>query len=339
MKLLVLGGSVFLGRHTVQAALARGWEITTFNRGRTGADVPGAQAVRGDRTDAEDLARLAALGPWDAVVDVCGFTPRDVAASARALSPRAGAYVFVSSISAIADWPAKAVDEDAPIHECEPDAGEDAGDYGVLKAGCERAAERYFTGGRTLVLSPGLIMGPYDNVGRVEYWLRRVAEGGRFLAPGHPDRALQLIDARDIAAFTLDAVEKGLSGRYLASGVLGVPTWGEFLQMCARVTGSRAEPVWVDDSFLVQQEVKLWTELPLWAPHGPDWAGLWQPSSQKALADGLVCRPVEDSLHDTWQWLSTEAPEVLPRYARHSGPRPGMDPERERAVLTAWESR
>ncbi|HSA51666.1 MAG TPA: NAD-dependent epimerase/dehydratase family protein, partial [Yinghuangia sp.] len=155
MDILVLGGTVFLGRAIVEAALGRGHAVTTFNRGRTGTDVPGGTAVRGDRENGADLDRLASHGPWDAVVDVCGFTPRVVGDAVRALDGRADAYAFISSVSAYEDWPRARIDETSPRFACSPGADESAGDYGTLKAGCERAVERGF-GGRTLVVQPGL---------------------------------------------------------------------------------------------------------------------------------------------------------------------------------------
>ncbi|HEX2361668.1 MAG TPA: NAD-dependent epimerase/dehydratase family protein, partial [Jiangellaceae bacterium] len=168
MRILVIGGSVFLGRAFVTEALRRGHEVTTFNRGLTGADVPGVEIVRGDRQLTADLERLVDDRRWDAVVDVCGFAPRVVGESVRLLSGHADSYLFVSSISAIRDWPAEPVDEASARHECAPDAGPE-GDYGVLKAGCERAVETGF-GGRVLIISPGLILGPHENVGRLPWW-------------------------------------------------------------------------------------------------------------------------------------------------------------------------
>lgn len=337
MRLLVLGGSVFVGRHLVEAALARGWEVTTFNRGRTSPDVPGAAAVHGDRESEQDLGRLAGHGPWDAVVDVCGYTPRVVQASVRALSPRADAYAFVSTVSAYRNRVARAVDEDSPRFDCPPDAGPDDGNYGELKAGCERAVEEGFDG-TALLIVPGVIIGPHENVGRMPYWLRRAARGGPFVAPGHPDRSMQLIDARDIAAFTLDALEKGYDGRYFTSGVPGSTTWGELLSVCVDVTGSDARPVWIDDDFLLEHGVGVWDELPLWAPATPEFAGVWLASSGKALAAGLSCRPVEESLRDTWGWLSgDDVPDPLPAYLDR--PTKGMAAEKERDVLEAWRAR
>ena len=336
MRILVIGGSVFLGRAFVVEALRRGHDVTTFNRGITGVDVPGVEAVRGDRDVTADLERLVDGRHWDAVVDVCGFTPRTVGESARLLSGRADCCLFVSSISAIRDWPIEPVDESSPLHDCPPDAGPDYGDYGVLKAGCERAVVAEFDG-RVLIISPGLILGPHENVGRLPWWLRRIARGGQVLAPGSPDRQLQVIDARDIAAFGLAQISAAGSGRFLTSGVHGNTTFGRMLSDCVSVTGSGAELVWVDDEFLLECGVEEWTELPAWTAGGPDTAAVWLPSSDKALAAGLRCRPVTETVRDTWDWVASGGADVLKVY--RVTPQHGVEPTKEAAILAAWAAR
>lgn len=338
MDILVIGGTVFVGRAVVEAAQARGHAVTTFNRGRTGTDVPGVTTVRGDREDKADLERLAASGRWDAVIDVCGFTPRVVGDSVRVLSGRAETYVFVSSISAYEDWPKQPVDERSPRFPCAPDADETDGDYGILKAGCERAVESGFDG-RVLVVQPGLILGPHENVGRLPWWLRRIAAGGRVLAPGTPDRPMQIIDARDLAAFILHGIETGLEGRYLASGSPANTTMGQWLADCVEATGSDAELVWVDDDFLLERGVEPWTELPLWTPPTEYFTAVWLPDSSKAAAAGLTTRPVRETVLDTWTWLAAEGlPEKLPRYRNTTGTQ-GIAPEKEQQLLAEWSTR
>ncbi|MBO3748064.1 NAD-dependent epimerase [Streptosporangiaceae bacterium NEAU-GS5] len=334
MRVLVIGGSVFLGRAIVAEALRRGDEVTTFNRGKSRPDTPGVDAVHGDRGVTEDLERLADGREWDVVIDVCGYIPKTVLESARVLSGHAGHYTFISSISALPGFPKEAVDESSPTHECPPDAEE--GEYGVLKAGCERAVEQYFDGA-TLIVEPGLILGPHENVGRLPWWLTRIAKGGRVLAPGDPGRRMQLIDARDIAAFTVAQAALGTTGRFLTSGVPGNTTYGGWLAMCAEVTGSDAELVWVDDQVLLEHEVGQWVELPLWLADDPESANAWLPSSAKALAAGLVCRPVEETVRDTWEWLR-EIPEderSFGNFQLHHG----MAPEKEARILAAWDER
>ena len=334
--MLVLGGSVFVGRAFVVEALRRGYDVTTFNRGITGVDVPGVEAIRGDREVTADLERLVDDRHWDAVVDVCGFTPRVVGESARLLTGHADSYLFVSSISAIRDWPAEPVDENSPLHECPPDAGPGDGDYGVLKAGCEGAVAEEFDG-RVLIISPGLILGPHENVGRLPWWLRRIARGGHVLAPGDPDRRLQVIDARDIARFGLTQIVVGSTGRFLASGVRGNTTFGRLLSDCVFVTGSDAELVWVDDEFLLDHGVEEWTELPMWTVGGSETAATWLPSSEKALAAGLRCRPVTETVRDTWEWVASGGGDRLRVYretVEH-----GIDFAKGAAILTAWADR
>lgn len=333
MHILVIGGSVFLGRAIVSEALRRGDTVTTFNRGRTGVDLPGVEPVRGDRTVAADLERLAERRRWDAVVDVCGYVPREVGESAGILSGHADAYVFISSISAFRDWPVRRVDESSATYECGPDAGPDDGDYGELKAGCERAVQEGFDG-RVLLLNPGLILGPHENVGRLPWWLRRIAGGGTVLAPGDPTVEMQVIDARDIATFGLDQMRSGTEGRFLVSGPPGNTTFGRWLADCVAVTGSGAELVWVPDEVLLEHDVEMWTELPLWLPAGPDTAATWQASVDRALAAGLRCRPVAETVRDTWSWMSAEEIDNLPTYREM--PHHGIEPGKEKKILSAW---
>ncbi|MEU4835836.1 NAD-dependent epimerase/dehydratase family protein [Streptosporangium sp. NPDC023615] len=329
MRILIIGGSVFVGRAITEEALRRGHEVTTFNRGRSGVDLPGAEAIRGDREVAEDLDRLVEGHTWDAVVDVIGRVPRLVDASVRRLNGRASTYTYISSISAISDFPAQACDESSPRYECAPDAGPEDGDYGTLKAGCERAVEEGFEGD-ALIIQPGLILGPHEDVGRLPWWLDRISRGGRVLAPGDPDRQMQVIDVRDLAAFTLDRTEAGAADRFLAGGVPANTTYGGLLAECRAVTGSDAEFVWVDDRFLLDREVAPWTEFPVWVPAGPDFAGVWLASSAKALAAGLTCRPVAETVRDTWAWLR-EVPPAERSFRGH-----GMNPEKEARILAEW---
>jgi 2'-hydroxyisoflavone reductase len=336
MRILVIGGSVFLGRAIVEEALSRGHEVTTFNRGVSGADLPGVEAVHGDRTVTADLERLAGDQQWDAVVDVCGFTPNIVLESVRTLSGHAPHYTFISSISAYADWPGTTgVNENSRLFDCPPDADAGFGGYGELKAGCERAVERFFDG-EALIIQPGLILGPHENVGRLPWWLTRISHGGRVLAPGDPSRPIQLIDARDIAAFTLDQAAKGTAGRFLTGGVPGRVTFGSWLTECVEVTGSDAELVWVDDQFLVDRDVQQWTELPLWSDVA-DGEGVWTHSSAKAVAAGLTCRPVNETVRDTWQWLK-DIPEDRRSFSTPSLSH-GIDPGKEARVLAEWDAR
>ncbi|SDJ42707.1 NAD-dependent epimerase/dehydratase family protein [Nonomuraea jiangxiensis] len=331
MKILILGGSAFLGRAYVSEALRRGHEVTTFNRGVSGPDQPGAEAVRGDRTRAADLERLVEGRRWDAVVDTAGEQPSDVLLSAGLLSEHADHYTFVSSIHAFTDWGKLPVNEDSATHPCPADtpAGQAPGNQ--LKAGCERAVLERFGADRSLILNCGLLVGPYENVGRLLWWLERMARGGQVLAPGDPERALQHIDARDFAAFGLDLLERGTTGRFLTTGPTGAATMKGLLDACVEVTGGTAELVWVPDERLLAAEVQPWTELPLWMPDQPGWEAIWLADTSRAQAAGLDCRPVFETVRDTWAWMRQRGPTAGP-YLQGTTPL-GIDPDKERKVI------
>ncbi|TQS27160.1 NAD-dependent epimerase/dehydratase family protein [Microbispora sp. KK1-11] len=331
MKILVLGGSLFLGRAYVTEARRRGHEVTTFNRGLSGPDEPGVEAVRGDRTRAADLERLAGGRRWDAVVDTSGQQPSDVLLSAGLLREHADHYTFVSSIHAFTDWGTLPVNEDSPTYDCPADtpAGQPPGNQ--LKAGCERAVLERFGASRSLVLNCGLLVGPHEDVGRLLWWLERTARGGEVLAPGDPGRALQLIDARDFAVFGLDLLEQGTAGRFLTTGPTGSTTMKGLLDACAEATGGTAELTWVPDDRLLAAGVEPWTELPLWTPDQPGWNAIWQADTSRAQAAGLRCRPIAETVRETWAWMRERGPAAGP-YLQGTTPL-GIDPGKERKVL------
>lgn len=336
MRLLVLGGSVFIGRCVVESALARGWQVTTFNRGRSGPDVNGVEAVRGDRTVEQDVARLARLGRWDAVVDLCGYIPQQVLAGTRLLEPTCSLYVFVYTVSVYAGWPVEPLSERSAVLDCPVDAGADFGPpdvedgptrYGRLKTGCERAVREVFGADRTTVVRPGVVLGPGEYVGRLPWWLRRIAAGGRVLAPGSPSRTIQPVDVRDVAAFILDGVAAGLAGVFNVTAPVGRDTFGGPLEACRSATRSDAELVWVPDERLMPLGVRQWSELPLWRSH----AGVWQVDSAAALAAGLSCRPLTDTVEATWRWLADGR---MP-FANERAAEIGLSAQREQAILAA----
>ncbi|NUR85680.1 MAG: NAD-dependent epimerase/dehydratase family protein [Nonomuraea sp.] len=336
MKILLIGGTGFLGRAIAVEALARGHEVTTFNRGLSGDDVAGVEAVRGDRESAADLARLAEGRSWDFVVDTSGYVPRVVGESVRALSGRAATYAFISSVSAVNGFPAEPARDDSGGWPCAADAGPDDGDYGVLKAGCERAVEQGFDG-NALIVQPGLILGPHENVGRLPWWLSRIERGGRVLAPGDRDQPMQLVDVRDVAIFTLDQAERGVADRFMVTGPAGNTTYGGWLELCKQATGSDAEFVWMDADFLVEQEAGAFVELPLWGgPVSEEIDNFWGVPTGKAEAAGLRARPVAESVADTWTWRRE-----IPQDQRPFGRRTvhGMAPEKEAKILAAWDAR
>jgi 2'-hydroxyisoflavone reductase len=338
MRLLVLGGTRFLGRGVVDAALAAGDEVTTFTRGVSGDPPDGVEALHGNRTDAADLAQLAGRD-WDAVVDTSGYVPVVVGAAARLLADHVGHYVFVSTVNVYPDMPAKPVTADSPVYDCPPDAGRPDGefevaDYGRFKAGCERAVNQFFAGRSTHVRA-GLIIGPHDDSGRLPWWIARIARGGEVLAPGNPDSPGRFVDARDLGAWCVRCGRDGIVGAFPASGPDGQTSYGALFAAIRSATGSDATFTWVPDEFLVEHRVGVWSELPLWAPLS-ETPALHDQDTTAALAAGLRCRPIEQTVADTAAWVAglTE----LPTRPRMLGPT-GMDPDREKALLAAWHAR
>lgn len=291
MRLLVLGGTGFVGRHIVERALARGDDVTLFNRGRTApglfADV---ELLRGDRGG--DLGALAAGGRWDAAIDVTGYRPEHVRASSRRLAERVGRLTFISTIS-VYDDPRPGTDEDAPLAALSGTGGWE--DYGPLKVLCEQEVHAALPG-RALIVRPGIVAGPHDPTNRFSWWVARGARGGRMVAPGAPQRPLQLIDARDLAAFAVELTAAGATGTYNAVGE--DLTWGQMLAACCAL-GPDATPVWVPDAQLLSAGVDE-SQLPLWIPEtDPAGAGFMRIDGTRAVAAGLRRRPIEQTARDT----------------------------------------
>ncbi|MFI6153156.1 NAD-dependent epimerase/dehydratase family protein [Kitasatospora sp. NPDC051170] len=345
MKILLLGGSSFLGRAYAAQALAHGHQVTTFNRGLSVGDLPGVEVVRGDRDSAEDVARLVEGRRWDAVVDTSAQQPAQAALSARLLRDRADHYTFVSSVHAYADFGPKAITEDSALLPCPADTPPGQPFSRELKAGCERAVQEGFGAERTLILNSGLLIGPYELGGRLPWWLERMARGGRVLAPGDPGRTMQVIDVRDFAAFGLELLTEGTPGRFLTTTPPGRLTYGQWLETCREIAGpAGTELVWIEDGPLLAEgpdQVAPWTELPLWAPDLPDWAGIWKVDSSRAEAAGLRCRPFTETARDTWEWLRTREPvddtDAEGRKGRPTAAfRQGIEPAKEQRLLAAY---
>jgi len=340
VKLLILGGTIFLGRYLVEAAQARGHEITLFNRGKHNPDLfPEIEKLRGQRSargpEGEALeSDLSALQgrTWDAVIDTCGYFPRQVREAAEVLAGSVGHYTFISSISAYSSFSQPDMDESGPVGTLEDQTIEQVTgeSYGPLKVLCEQAAEQAFLG-RALNLRAGLIVGPHDPSDRFTYWPCRVAQGGAVLAPGGPEVGTQFIDVRDLAEWNIRMVEAGKAGVYNATGPDYPMTLGAVLEASKTLSGSDAEFVWADEKWLVEKGVAPWMEMPLWVPSEEEYKGFNSVNCRKAIADGLTFRPVADTVRDTLAWAATRPADYTLRA--------GMKPEKEAEVLEAWRAR
>ena len=328
MNILLIGGTIFYGRHLVEAALAHGHSVTLFNRGQHNPDLfPELEKLRGDRTQLGDL-QILRQRHWDAVVDTCGYFPHVVQLSAQALADRVARYVFISSISVYGEPPTTpGIAENAPVAQL---TGKNLADYaaesyGSRKALCEQVVEGALPG-RTLNIRPGLIVGPYDPSDRFTYWPARLQRGGTILAPGDPAAPVQLIDVRDLAGWTIRMIEQRGAGIYNATGPELPLSMRQVLETCRQAAGTPAEFVWVDDAFLLAQGVTPFTDLPLWLPGFA--AAMHQVSLAKALATGLTFRPLAETAADTLAWHNTRPPDAAPLH--------GIPPQRESDLLGRW---
>jgi 2'-hydroxyisoflavone reductase len=323
MDLLILGGTRFLGRYLVEAALGGDHRVTLFNRGLSEPDLfPEVETIKGDRDG--DLSALRGRR-WDAVIDTCGYVPRVVRASAGLLADAVDHYTFVSSISVYPDNMGPGADEGAPVEELEdPTVEEITGEtYGGLKALCERAAGEEMPG-RILDVRPGLISGPHDPTDRFTYWPRRVAAGGEVLAPDRPELRVQFIDVRDLAGWMVKMSAEQQTGTYNATGPAYELRMGKLLEECEAVGGD-AKIVWVSEEFLEENGVEPFTDLPLWVPR--EYAGMLAVDCGKAIAAGLTFRPVSETIRDVLEWDTNRAEPDLAA---------GLEPEKERELLSAW---
>lgn len=327
MKLLMIGGTVFLGRHLVEAALASGHEVTLYNRGKHNPDLfPHVERLQGDRNEPLMLPKGRT---WDAAIDTCCYFPRQVRMSVNLLADVTDHYTLISTISVYGDISQLNIDESTPVasiknKQCEEITGET---YGPLKALCEAEAETAMPG-RVLTIRPGLIVGPHDPSDRFTYWPGRVARGGDVLAPGPPEREIQFIDVRDLADWTMRMIETRHTGIYNATGPDRPLTMLGFLDACCHAVGEHANLVWIDRSFLEERGVAPYTEIPLWIPgeHDTVNCGL-------AIGEGLTFRLLEETIRDTLRW-------DIERSAQACGVerRAGLTAEQESELLRAYAS-
>jgi 2'-hydroxyisoflavone reductase len=333
MRILILGGTVFLGYHLVQSAARAGHEVTIFSRGKTNPErLPEVEKLKGDRDG--NLTSLAGRR-WDAVIDTSGYVPRIVRESVNLLKEATDHYTFISSISAYRDFLQPRNDESYALQELEDPSTEDVGKaYGGLKVLCEQEVEAGMPG-RVLLIRPGLIVGPQDPTDRFTYWPVRINKGGAVLAPGNPDDPVQFIDARDLADWTIRMVEARKTGVYNATGPVHRLTMKEMLESCKMATESDAEFTWLSNRFLLQKEAGPWIELPLWLPGEGEMANfafMLSVNIDKAIRAGLTCRPLAETILDTLAWDTAREDSGLTRKA-------GMNAEKEVRLLQEWNHR
>ncbi len=321
MRLLLIGGSVFLGRALADAALARGYEVSMLNRGKSSATVPdGIEHLQADRD--ESLAILKGR-TWDAVIDTCAYFPRQVRQLLAALRGNAH-YTFISSVSAYAELSASNLDESTALSKPPGDEVSEVTKetYGPLKSGCEQVVNE--SEYEALIIRPGVIAGPYDPTGRFGYWVRRMMTEGRFIAPGDGRAPFQIIDVRDLAEWIVKLVEARISGVFNAVGPESPISFRDFIETGVLELGSRAQPIWTQEDTLASHKIEGWGKLPLWLPktHG-EAAGLFEINGQKAWNAGLVNRPLTETIRAVSDYeAALESPVAI-----------GMTREEERDIL------
>lgn len=338
LRLLVLGGTRFIGLHMAELALARGHTLTFFNRGRTNTDrFPEVERLFGDRNG--DLKSLAGRD-WDAVIDNSGYVPRHIREAAQLLEPRVRRYLFISSVSVYESF-AQANDETSASGKMDDESIEkvDGATYGPLKAASERAARAVFGESRTSVIRPGLIVGPDDNTDRFTYWPARASRGGRMIAPNDPRDPVQFIDVRDLAAFTLRLIEHDIGGVFNALSPPGKFTIGnlidESISTAKRIARPADPPVaeWVRTVDLGEQKISAWSDMPVWAPPEGESVGFAATSAERALRAGLTIRGLRGTVGDTLKWHLAR-PE-----SERKNLKAGLSPEREAAAFAAIDKK
>jgi 2'-hydroxyisoflavone reductase len=324
MKILVIGGTRFLGRTFVEVALDQGHELTLLNRGRTGPDLfPDIEHLRGDRDG--DLAVLRGR-QWDIVVDTCGYVPRIVEKSADFLQDSIERYIFISTISVYADFSKPGIDEGSPLAKIEDESTEEVTNeaYGPLKVLCENVVLDTYPE-RSTILRCGLIIGPYDPTDRFTYWPVRIQRGGEVLAPSPPHMQVQFLDATDLADFILLLAKNRITGVYNTTGPMQKLTMEGFLNACINITGSNASLTWVSEDFITSHDVD---HIPVWTPM--DWRGIFQVNCTRAINAGLLFKPLEQTIRNTLDWHATRPSDYELKV--------GLKPDREKELLEKWRA-
>ena len=334
MKLLVLGGTLFLGRAVVESALSGGHDVTIFTRGQTAPELfPDAERLHGDRDG--DLDALEGRS-WDAVVDTSAYVPRVVRQSAELLRDNVEHYTFVSTVSVYGPQPGR-VTEETPVRRPEDPEIEDVQNhYGELKTLSEDVVNEVF-GERAAIVRPGLIVGPHDPTNRFTYWVTRVARGGDVLAPEPRDAKVQFVDVRDLGDWFVHLAENRVVGTFNATGPGEPLTMERFLESCRALCNPGARLVWVAADFLRERQVEEWQDLPLWVVD-PEWSGLNDTDVSRAIAAGLAFRPLEETIGATRDWAREQGDDPLPRKFGAQVPPAGLEPEREAALLREFRA-
>lgn len=332
MKLLIIGGTLFLGKHIVKYALEKGHDVTIFNRGKSNPNLfDNVKHIQGDRNS--DLEKLSDE-KWDAVIDTCGYFPKQVKMSAEYLKDKAEVYCFVSTISVYKDMKQKGSDENYPLGTTDDvDADKITGEnYGPLKALCEKAVIDVFGESKSFIPRPGLIVGPDDISDRMNYWVLRGIAGGKILCPGKPENEVQIIDVRDLSEWIVDACDKKVSGVYNAVGPSYTLTMDKFIDSCIALSDKSSKKVWIDDDFLMKNEVGMYSEMPLWIARVDGYLGADTVNISKAVNAGLKFRSLESTLKDTLEWLEGAGKTLL-----NLRKMIGMHPDREKELLEKYE--
>ena len=328
MDILMIGGTRFVGRHIVEAALARGHKLTLFHRGKTGADIfPDVETIQGDRDNQADLDQLRGRA-WDTVIDTCAYIPRHVRMITQTLRDTVPHYTLISTISVYEDPVAYGADENAPLKSLDDETTEQVTNetYGGLKVLCEIDGE--MSGVKQFLnIRPGLVVGPHDPTDRFTYWVERVARGGEMLVPGDLSRTVQYIDGRDMAAFIVGLVEQRATGTFNAVNPSVPTTWGDWLGAMREAFGSDAQFTVVSDDFLIAQGANG-GELPFWVP--PPDEGVLGMSNRKAIDAGLTSRSTGEIARDTLAWSQSRGADYTLKV--------GLSPAREAELLTAWKT-
>lgn len=342
MKVLIIGGTKFLGRHLIEAALKNGHEVTLFNRGKFSQEsFENVEQIHGDRNF--EIEMLASRR-FDVCLDTCGYLPQSVKASAEFLRDSVGQYIFISSISAYKNFKQMNSDESAPLAELTAEQKEKfekinvkdeltgivLGEmYGALKVLCEREAEKAMPN-RVLTVRSGLIVGEFDWTDRFSYWVMRAAKGGEILAPADPQRFIQFIDGRDLAKWIIKMAEENQNGVFNVTGKPFELSFGKFLEEIKNVTQSDASFTWVSEEFLKEQNVEAWSEMPLYLHESEmDWRGFLSVNINKALEKGLSFQNLDNTIRTTFNWRNSVKDKL----------KAGISAERENELLKKWHKR